>query len=175
MAEELSKDPDQIFCPECGRAIPRESEWCPICHANFEKLFADSNNTDIPSDNSSYPGSDAAAQIKGDPAKNKVVAVVLAVFLSFWSWLYTYGKNKIKFWSAIGVYAILFMANVCYSCTMIQDSMYYEDAVTPDSYFTGGFLALAIFINIVYFGIWLWAVLDNALKPESFYRDYPNG
>jgi len=47
--------------------------------------------------------------------KDKQTAVVLAVFLSFWSWLYTFKQDKVKFWiglilSAVGPF-MLFLPN----------------------------------------------------------------
>ncbi len=38
--------------------------------------------------------------------KDKSVAVILAVFLSFWTWLYTYSLNSKKFW--IGILVSIF-------------------------------------------------------------------
>lgn len=35
--------------------------------------------------------------------KNRTTAIVLAVFLSFWTWLYTYKKDSTKFWIGLGV------------------------------------------------------------------------
>ena len=48
--------------------------------------------------------------------KEKSVAVILAVFLSYWSWLYTYKQDAVKFWigliiSCIGIF-MLFIPNV---------------------------------------------------------------
>jgi hypothetical protein len=43
------------------------------------------------------------------------------------------------------------------------------------NYFGNSFIGFIVFTNIVSFGLWVWSVVDNAIKPESFYRDYPNG
>jgi hypothetical protein len=41
-------------------------------------------------------------------AKEKTAAVLLAVFLSFWSWLYTYKVNAWKFWTGLGICVFFF-------------------------------------------------------------------
>jgi len=35
--------------------------------------------------------------------KDKTTAVLMAVFLSYWTWLYTYKQDKVKFWIGLGV------------------------------------------------------------------------
>lgn len=36
------------------------------------------------------------------PDKSKTVCVLLAVFFSFWTWLYTYKTDDWKFWFGLG-------------------------------------------------------------------------
>jgi len=36
-------------------------------------------------------------------SKDKSISVLLAIFLSFFSWIYTFEKDKIKFWVALGL------------------------------------------------------------------------
>jgi hypothetical protein len=176
MAEELTKGPDEIYCPECGRTIERGLQVCPLCNVDFRKIFSLGEDQDVPSGNLP-PYQDyyqpSAVPIRHDPVKNKVVAIVLAFFFGYWSWLYTYGKNMVKFWSSLGVIAVLFIINIAYSCSLIQDSM--SGYAYSTDYFSGGFLTFVILVNIANFAIWVWALVDNATKPESFYRDYPNG
>ena len=54
MAEELTKGPDEIYCPECGRTIERGLQGCPLCYADFRKIFSPGESTDIPSQDTSY-------------------------------------------------------------------------------------------------------------------------
>lgn len=37
------------------------------------------------------------------PAKSKTAAILLAVFLAWWTWLYTYKRDATKFWIALVV------------------------------------------------------------------------
>jgi len=87
--------------------------------------------------------------------KTKVSAIVLVVLFGFFGWLYTYRVNKNKFWISVAVTFFIYVI-----------------------YFTMSDLVIGIIIlPIAYlcsFGIWLWALLDNAIKPNSFYDNYPN-
>jgi len=49
-------------------------------------------------------------------AKEKTVAIVLSIFFSFFTWLYTFEKNKMKFFIGLGVSMfgifLLFLPNI---------------------------------------------------------------
>jgi len=79
----------------------------------------------------------------GSP-KSKGAAILLAVFLSFWTWVYTYKRDAAKFW--IG----LVLGLVGFALTLV----------------VVGWLLL--------FAIWLWAVIDTATKDEQYYVRFPN-
>ena len=91
-------------------------------------------------------------KIKIEYNKSKTAAVVLAVFFSFWSWLYTYGKNAMKFWIIIAVYAVIPVVFYSILSTLSAMSAYYY------------------IMGLLSFGIWLWCLLDNSLKPNDFYK-----
>jgi uncharacterized membrane protein len=77
--------------------------------------------------------------------KDKTVAVLLAVFLAPWNWCYTYKRDATKFWIGISMMVL-------------------------------GVILLVIFVGVfLIFGVWLWAVIDAASKPDVFYRQFPNG
>ena len=185
MAEGLTKSPDEIYCPECGRTIQRDSTKCSFCDTDFKKLFGseeqqDTGNIkygagDYSGPRDGYPSGDTYKETlpQSYPVKSKTVAVVLAVFLGFWAWLYTFKNNSLKFWITLGVFGVVFIITSAYSCSIITDSMNYGGYGT--NYFGGSFIGFIIFTNIINFGVWVWCVVDNAIKPESFYRNYPNG
>lgn len=114
------KAADEIFCTSCGKAIKKEAAFCINCGVA----------------NPVQPINPQVAQLQPMP-KDKTAAVLLAVFLGFWTWLYTYKKDAWKFWLN---------------------------------------LALSIvFIWILYPVIaWVWAIIDVAVKPDSYYRNFPN-
>ncbi|TMC04193.1 MAG: hypothetical protein E6J41_25480 [Chloroflexi bacterium] len=81
--------------------------------------------------------------------KSKTTAVLLAIFLSGISWMYTYEKDAWKFWTWFAVTAInLFLSLATF----------------------GIWLFVAIPIGI---GAWIWCVVDVAVKPQPFYDFYP--
>jgi len=51
----------------------------------------------------------------------------------------------------------------------VDNGPYLED------YFGSSFMVFIILVNIIYFGVRVWSVVDNVTKPESFYRNYPGG
>lgn len=79
----------------------------------------------------------------GSP-RSKGAAILLAVFLSFWTWLYTFKIDAGKFWGG------LILATIGAFTAFI---------------FVGFFLML---------GVWLWAIIDTATKSEQWYQQYPN-
>ena len=72
-------------------------------------------------------------------APDKGVAVLLSVFWSFWTWLYIDKKDAGKFW--IGLALAIF----------------------------GGITALSLVGWLIVLGVWIWAIVDRATKPESYY------
>jgi len=85
--------------------------------------------------------------------KSKTTAVVLAGFFSFWSWLYTYKKNINKF--LIAILAILVF--------LLSVRLFKIEATN-----------ILTYLYFLLSGIWMWAIVDNVIKPNSFYENYPN-
>ena len=91
-------------------------------------------------------------KINGGSSKTKMSAVFLAIFLGIFAWLYTIKKSAPKFiigfFVPFGILSIYLMTD------------------------------LIFFIWLFYlasFAMWLWALIDTAIKPESFYVNYPKG
>lgn len=65
-----------MYCGNCGQPLQPGSTYCASC------------------------GSPAggSAPVAAPAAKDKTVAVLLAVFLGFWTWVYTYQRDSGKFW-----------------------------------------------------------------------------
>lgn len=64
--KKANKGADEIFCRSCGEVIKKEAVICVHC------------------------GVPVGGDLVGASPKEKRVAVLLAVFLGFWTWLYTY-------------------------------------------------------------------------------------
>ena len=75
--------------------------------------------------------------------RSKTVAVVLAVVLAFWTWLYTYRADAAKFWAGLALTVAGIVLCVLY---------------------VGLPMLLAV---------WVWAVVDTASKKRSWYAQYP--
>ena len=75
---EKIKQQDEMFCPSCGRLIKKEAVICVNCGV-------------------------AINQLQSPKKRDKVVAVLLAIFCSFFAWIYTWDKDQWKFWVALGV------------------------------------------------------------------------
>ena len=65
------KNTNEVFCRTCGKVIHKEAEICPCC---------------------------GVRQVVSEKGKNKTTAVLLAIFLAPFNWLYTYKKDAVKFW-----------------------------------------------------------------------------
>lgn len=97
------------------------------------------------------------------PGKSKTTAVVLSVFLGVWSWLYTYQVNKHKFWITLPILTVLFVTLLLFAI----GASYYPTDLERNSR-----LIVARVWQILSLAFWLWALLDNATKQQSFYRNY---
>lgn len=102
------------FCPACGGGLVATAIVCPSCGSAL-----------------------------GSP-RSKGVAVLLAIFLSFWTWVYTYKRDSTKFWVAVGLTVV----------GIILD-----------------FVIIGIFVHL---GVWLWAVISSVSRDESRFQQYPN-
>lgn len=149
-----NKKEDEIYCPECGKAIKRRAIICPYCGVQVKELKTSIKKED---------------QKLKFPAKNKSIAIILSVFFSFWSWLYTYKKNYIKFWISFGI--TLIIITIIPIVIIIDISL--SSVIFAEIFAKYGVL-IWLFWLIYNGGIWLWALLDNAARPASFYENYPN-
>jgi hypothetical protein len=99
------------------------------------------------------------------------MAVLLAVFLGFWTWVYTYRKNTRKFWVGL-VFGL--PAFVIFNIGVIpHNSVEYD---TSGNYLGwGGFLFsnnILVPSLLVILGLWIWAITDVCLKRQEWYLTY---
>jgi len=73
---------DEIFCTSCGEIIKKHAMICVKCGVPVSGLTGVSE------------------------PKDKTSAVLLAVFLGFWTWCYTYRRDAWKFWLNLGLTVI---------------------------------------------------------------------
>jgi len=117
------------YCNSCGSEVSPLAEMCVKCGA---KLGA-----------------------KVQTHKSKTAAVLLAVFLAPWTWVYTYRKDAGKFWAGLALLLAcilgLFVGN--------------HPSVT-------GYLVIQMISLIVPIGVWLWAIIDVSIKKSEWYNSY---
>jgi hypothetical protein len=101
-----------------------------------------------------------------------VASILLAVFLSCWTWLYTYKKDGWKFWTGLGIsLAIGIIGTVIVWVNFANNLNTYGDL--PDSFLVQ-FLIFYVVALIVGIGLWIWAIVDTAIKSNEWYDNYPN-
>jgi hypothetical protein len=135
------------FCSACGSSIIETAIICPKCGSPTAKYVV----------------------TKGAAEKSKTTAVVLAIFLGIWSWLYTYKFNKNKFWVALTTYlafSVVILIRGLFAAYQ-RDIGYYPTAEEAILWRT---VAFAWLFTPVAFTI--WAIVDNATKSSSWYQNY---
>jgi cation transport ATPase len=106
------KQLDEIYCSSCGRAIKMQAVICVHCG--------------VP-----VPG--RSLTVGAARPKSKTAAVLLAVFLTFWTWCYTYKRDAWKFWLnlvfsivTLGIWAITVAWVWAILDAAIKPTEYYE-------------------------------------------------
>lgn len=135
------------FCTACGNALLNTAVVCPNC-GTPTNLYRPSFEP---------------------PRKSKSTAVLLAVFLGIWSWLYTYEKNKKKFWLALGIFAVLF-------ALVIIRTVYFA-YLSGSGYELGTTeIIFSVVVNASWLlspiGLGIWAIIDNSTKSAYWYEKY---
>ena len=134
------------FCPACGGNLIVTAIICPNCGSPTTKYVGQA----IP--------------------KSKTAAVLLSVFLGTWSWLYTYKHNKAKFWitfSIIFLLAAFLIFWAFYMSIRYQQGSWYA---SEGDLQTG--VVVAESLRALCFAFWVWAIIDNSVKPSEWYRIY---
>jgi hypothetical protein len=111
------------YCVTCGNGLVTTAAICPRC------------------------GTPVSGATRGQMgSKSRTTAVLLAVFLSFWSFLYTYSISPWKFWLGLGLSVFTFIIDVILV------------AANGDSPSPPGSIAL-ILIGL---GVWIWSIVDRS-------------
>lgn len=100
-------------CPSCAMPIDVSAIGCPGC-----------------------------GRVLASP-RSKAKAILLAVFLSFWAWVYTYRKDRFKFWVGLVVAT------------------------------GGMLVPVRLLGTVMVTGVWIWAVADAVVRSRGWYRRYP--
>jgi len=148
------------FCTACGNNLVPSAAICPNCGT---------------------PTQSVAPVVQ--MGKSKTTAILLAVFVGFWAWLYTFQVNKTKFFIGLSaqfvitiVYLVSFFQYLAASVNSYNYNCDYDYSCTEsyDSSALTSFIAMMAIVGILGIGLRVWEIVDNARRPESFYLNYPN-
>lgn len=142
------------FCGNCGTQYQDGMRFCPRCGAAaagqpMPPVYApppqQAPYASYPPPQPMYGG--MPYQYSG--GKSKTLAVLLAFFLSAWTWLYTFKRDKGKFIGTIILGIILSIA-----------------------FFVTQSYAVVVGIYIFYGIVWLWAFFGALFRGSDWYRMY---
>jgi len=101
-----------------------------------------------------------------------VASILLAVFLGFWTWLYTYKKDGWKFWAGLGICVAMGFGAGFGLGVSIANNLNESDELTESLIIQ--LMIAYIVITIIGTGIWIWGIVDTAIKKSEWYDNYPN-
>lgn len=144
--------PSAGVCLSCGVVPPTGSSYCQNCGNMVSPLAEICVKCGV--------------RLALSSSKNRTVSIILAVFLGYWTWLYTYGKDSTKFWIGLGLFLVFTIPSRWAFVTVTT--------IEYDVSFISGLIAFIwLFIGwIGAFGIWLWAVINTLIKPQDWYNHY---
>ena len=108
-------------------------------------------------------------------AKNKTLALLLSIPLGPFIWIYTYEKDKTKFWVGNAIQLFLVLAFIIAPLVFLGllDPSQTTSLVIDDSFVTGYLLPLLIIFLAGMLLVRLWAFADRLAKTENWYAHYP--
>lgn len=171
------------FCSSCGSALAAGAGFCSSCGGQVLTATAPvTPQQHVPQQPvPQQPGQFVPLAPK---VKTKTNAILLAVFFGYWAWLYTFKRDKLKFFVGLGVglvanvvalvsyllnYGVQQQLIQCYTRALLNG----YDLDLCNGYKTN---YVGVWIGVVIaWGVWLWAVIDTARKKNDFFTNYPNG
>jgi hypothetical protein len=92
--------------------------------------------------------------------KSKVVSILLAVFLTYFTWLYTYKRNGWKFWLGL----------VVSSFPVLVAAIFLVFYISPVSWLPDE--ALIFLCYALPMTVWAWAIIDCIIQKRAWYDNY---
>jgi hypothetical protein len=84
----------------------------------------------------------------------------MAIFLSFFTWIYTYKRNAWKFWLGFALSGLPILVATIFLVFYISNVSW-----LPDNLLISMNYALPI-------AVWVWAIVDTSLKGRDWYSAY---
>jgi hypothetical protein len=140
-----------IFCGKCGArlvdktAFQSELNQCLTRLAVLDSLLRTPDNVEA-----DWTG------------KNKKTALILAIFLGPFTWLYTYRRDAVKAAIGLGLASVALMGviNLYFTLKFLISGIYTD---FPESAIFRPFFFVCFF---VYIAIWLWAIIDTIQQKQ---------
>jgi hypothetical protein len=156
---DVSANSAAVYCVACANKLVPTAAFCPKCGTPRAHLPNQGVNL-------------------GDGKKSKTTAVLLAVFLSYWTWLYSYKNDAIKFYLALSYNVGIVVANLLivrelihiyigdYNPSPLADQVnWILFQVVPNDPTWSIYFPATYFASFV---IWLLAIISAARKPSRF-------
>jgi hypothetical protein len=96
--------------------------------------------------------------------RSKTIAVLLAVFLGPWTWLYTFRKDAWKAAVGLGIPSTFLVQTVIFWINISRETAPGNVDMPAIHFFTGFLFIFTAFIS------WLWAVIDTSIKKVEWYH-----
>ncbi len=164
-----------MYCRNCGKEYTVSSDYCLNCGARpltgNSYCQACASPTTPLSEICVKCGTRLIQQSVSSQkrAKSKTASILLAVFLTFWTWLYTYKRDGWKFWVGLGLCTAITGLNFFYWIVAIINTRGRMDLSEEGVAFLG---ILYVFAAVVWTGIWIWGIVDTAVKNNNWYDNY---
>jgi predicted RNA-binding Zn-ribbon protein involved in translation (DUF1610 family) len=131
----------EMFCTACGAGLIKTAQLCPHCgspagtaamvnHLPVSKYCPACGSGMVATAQVCMKCGTAVGQIK-----SKSTAILLAVFLGPWTYLYTYKRNAAKFWIGLVVGLFLGFLTVGISIFIVWLVAIIDVATKPESYY----------------------------------------
>jgi hypothetical protein len=134
------------YCSACGNGLIATAAICPKCGS---------------------PVGRGVLSGVGSAPKSKTVAVLLAVFLGFWTYLYTYREDKIKFWTWLPIVASTYFLSVVFPVMAVLSSY-----TSNYEIYTALDLIFSIVWFVAVFVSWLVALITTVKRTQDFFTNY---
>jgi len=121
-------------CQKCGGYLEPNARFCNVCGSP------------------AIPGSTSR--------KSKTVSELLAVFLFYWTWLYTYKRDGWKFWLAFVLSGLPILIVTIFMVFYVSDVSW-----LPDNLLIGLSYGLPM-------AFWVLAIFDTLRKNQQWYDNY---
>ena len=142
IGKSMSDNVTTKFCTACGKALIETAVICPGCGSPTSRFGQNQGHTAVVPPRPYNP-----------QAKDKTTAVLLAIFLGLWSYLYTFKADATIFWISIVTPPVTVLALIVFLSGRIER----------------GHLLMAFSCAFS-----LVAIIRQASRPSSWFAGYPN-